>query len=566
MRRKVWITFASILILAALAGLVDYPKGPNLKIGSTVRELKVHLGLDLKGGAELVYTADTSQLASADKQNAAEGVRDVIERRVNAFGVSEPIVQTNQTGSTWRVIVELPGVTDIQDAIKQIGETPLLEFREQGAQTLDAGQKEALKAYNDSQKQKAENVLADAIKPGADFPALANKYSEDPGNTDASGKKLGGDLGFVKRGQLVPEFDAQIFDKLKVGEITHELVQTSYGYHIIKKEEEKTVQENGQSALEVRARHILFQTKSEQNLSQQFIQTGLTGKQLKRADVAFDKNTGKPYVSLQFNTEGAKLFEDITGRNVGKPLAIYLDGSPISTPVVQQKITGGLASIEGNFTLDEAKQLVRRLNAGALPIPITLVSQQTVGATLGQESVDRSLFAGLLGVLLVSVFMIIYYRFPGVLAVCSLLIYTLLVLAIFKLLPVTLTLAGVAGFILSIGMAVDANVLIFERTKEELRLGKPMNFSIEEGFKRAWLSIRDSNVSSLITVFILGWLGTSIVKGFAITLGIGIVVSMFSAITITRTFLRIFGGSWLESRPWLVGVKKGEIVKNQQNV
>ncbi len=557
MRKKIWITFAGILLLTVLFGLVDIPQGPNL--GS--RELKVHLGLDLRGGAQLVYTADTRGVASGEEQEAVEGVRDVIEQRVNAFGVSEPVVQTSNVGGSWRIIVELPGVTDVDEAIMQIGETPLLEFREQKAQELDEGQRQALEQYNASQKTKADDVLQRALTSGADFAALANEFSEDPGNTDPSTQeKKGGDLDYVRRNTFVPEFDAAIFDQLKVGEITPELIATQFGYHIIKKEDERTVDENGTQVTKVRARHILIQTQSEEQLSQpQYVQTGLTGKQLERSQVAFDQTTGTPYVAVQFDDEGGKLFEEITDRNVGKQVGIFLDGALISAPVVQQKITGGEASIEGGFTIDEAKQLVRRLNAGALPIPVTLESQHTIGATLGQDSVDRSLLAGIIGVIIVSLFMIGYYRLPGVLAVCSLAIYTIIVLAIFKLLPVTLTLAGVAGFILSIGMAVDANVLIFERTKEELRLGKPVALAIEEGFKRAWLSIRDSNASSIISVFILGWLGTSIIKGFAITLGIGIIVSMFSAIFITRTFLRMCAGYWLESRPWLFGVRKTEI-------
>lgn len=556
MRRKVWLAFVGIVILAALAGLIDYPSGPDLALGGKRKEIKVYLGLDLKGGAQLVYAADTSAVPGKDVEEAVQGVRDVIERRANAFGVSEPVVQVNKVGDQWRVIVELAGVTDVEQAIKDIGETPLLEFREQKTTQLDEGQLGALKAYNDGQKKKAEDVLAQALLPGADFTALADQYSEDPGNVDSTtGAKKGGDLGFVRRGTFVPEFDKQIFDVLKVGEITPSLVETKYGFHIIKKEEERQVDENGQKITEVRARHILFLTQSEEALSQpQYVETGLTGKQLKRSSVAFDQNTNAPYIALQFNDEGSKLFEEITARNVGKPVAIYLDGEPISTPVVQEKITGGQASITGDFTLDEAKQLVRRLNAGALPIPVTLISQQTIGATLGEESVQRSLFAGVFGLAIVSLFMLVYYRLPGFIAVCALGLYSLVALAIFKLLPVTLTLAGVAGFILSIGMAVDANILIFERTKEELRLGKPLSFAIEEGFRRAWLSIRDSNASSLISVVILYWLGTSIIKGFAVTLGIGILVSMFTAITVSRTLVRLIIGQWAQKHPWLLGV------------
>jgi protein-export membrane protein SecD len=265
--------------------------------------------------------------------------------------------------------------------------------------------------------------------------------------------------------------------------------------------------------------------------------------------VEFDPTTGEPTVTLTFDSEGAKLFEEITARNVGKTVAIYLDGTPISVPRVNQAIAGGQAVISGSFTLEEAKTLSRRLNAGALPVPITLVTQQRIGPSLGQESVERSFLAGVIGLLLVALFMAVYYRFQGVIASTALLIYALVVFAIFVAWPVTLTLAGVAGFILSIGMAVDANVLIFERIREEERSGSPRRAALEDGFKRAWLSIRDSNVSSLITCLILAWFGTSLIKGFAITLAIGILVSMFSAISVTRTFLRL-------SHVWTFGKRK----------
>ena len=250
------------------------------------------------------------------------------------------------------------------------------------------------------------------------------------------------------------------------------------------------------------------------------------------------------------------MFEEITSRNVDKIVGIFLDKQPISLPRVQQAITGGQAVITGTFDVQEAKLLAQRLNAGALPVPINLVSQQTVGASLGEIAIQRSLRAGLYGFALVALFMILYYRLPGLIAIVALLMYVAFVLAIFKLWPVTLTLAGIAGFILSIGMAVDANILIFERLKEELRLGKSLPQAMQAGFERAWTSIRDSNVSSLITCVILSWFGTSMVKGFALTLAIGIVVSMFSAITVTRTFLRMIIRERHQGRLWLYGVSR----------
>ncbi|MFA6524706.1 MAG: protein translocase subunit SecD [Patescibacteria group bacterium] len=549
-RKRLWLSSALILVLVVLAGLVDWPKGPNIRIGSYFKEIKVHLGLDLQGGTHLVYQADTSGIAAAEKPDAIEGVRDVIERRVNSFGVSEPIVQTNKSGDDYRVIVELPGVSDITQAIQMIGETPLLEFREQAPVELTAEQTQAMDAYNADAKIRAEEILLSALDPNTDFATLADEKSE------GSSSKNGGDLGEFGRGAMVPEFDEVVFEKAEVGKVYPELVQTQYGYHIIKLESKTTtVNDQGVEEEKARARQILIQTQSKEAAdSTNYVNTGLSGKHLQSAQVQFDQSTGQPEISLKFNDEGTKLFAEVTKRNLGKPVAIYLDHAPISIPVVQSEITTGEASITGSFTLEEAKILTRRLNSGALPIPISLLNQQNIGATLGQESIERSLFAGIVGLVLVALFMIIYYRLPGLLSVIALLIYSLLALALFKLWPVTLTLAGIAGFILSIGMAVDANVLIFERMKEELRLGKPLLSAIEDGFKRAWPSIRDSNVSSLITCLILTWFGTSLIKGFAITLAMGILISMFSAITITRNFLRISAiKKW--HGLWLFGVK-----------
>lgn len=382
------------------------------------------LGLDIQGGTHLVYQADLSNISTPDYVSSMEAVRDVIERRVNLFGVSEPLVQVERSGSNWRLIVELAGIKDINAAIRLIGETPYLEFKEQ----RDAGE--------------TELILEDQRK---------------------NGPRQGEDAFFKP--------------------------------------------------------------------------TPLTGRHVKKAVLDFDQTTFQPQIALELTDEGAKIFAELTRRNVGKQLAIYLDGAPISAPVVQEEITGGKAQITGNFTPQSAKEFVGRLNSGALPVPVALISQQSVEASLGQAALLDSLNAGIIGFLAVAAFMILWYRLPGILAVFALLFYVALVLAIFKLIPVTLTVAGIAGFILSMGMAVDANVLIFERLKEELRQGHTLEEAIREGFSRAWTSIRDSNASSLITSAILYWLGTSVVRGFALTLSIGILVSMFSAIWVTRTLL-----------------------------
>jgi len=269
-------------------------------------------------------------------------------------------------------------------------------------------------------------------------------------------------------------------------------------------------------------------------------ETNLSGKDLKRTQVMFDQSSGVPQVQIEFTTEGAKKFADITSRNVGKVVAIVLDEQIISAPVVQQEIVGGTAVITGSSDVEEARRLSIALNAGALPAPLDLVAQSSIGPSLGQVSLEKSLFAALLGFASVAFFMVYIYRKEGLLACIALGVYALIVLFIFKLIPVTLTLAGIAGFILSIGMAVDANILIFERMKEELRNGKPRKIAIQNGFKRAWSSIRDSNITSIITTIILFYFGSGIVRGFALTLFIGIVVSMFTAITVSRSLLLVF--------------------------
>jgi preprotein translocase subunit SecD len=496
-RRKIWLTFVGIIVLAFVAGMIVWPKGPDISYQDYYKELKFHLGLDLQGGVHLIYEADLSKIDQENHEDSMDGVRDVIERRVNIIGVSEPIVQTVKSDGKWRLIVELAGVTDVSQAIEMIGQTPYLDFRE---------------PEEDQTVEESENN--EVLKEGGDEEGeeVKNEEQEDQINTEGIRVEGEGD-------------DAKLVDA-EGNPIDMEKLQ---------KQMDAEKAESGYPG---------------------FKMTELTGQHLNNAQLQFDPNTNVPAIALEFNDEGKRLFAEITERNIGNPVGIFLDGEAISVPTVQDSIRDGKAIISGDFTIDEAKQLAMRLNAGALPVPIDLISQQTVGASLGKTSIEKSFMAGIIGLVLVCLFMIAYYRLPGVLAVFALIIYALIVLALFKFIPVTLTLAGIAGFILSIGIAVDANVLIFERIKEELNDGNNLHSSVEEGFKHAWISIRDSNISTIITCIILAWFGVGILKGFAITLGIGVLISMFSAITITRTFLRIFARKGIEKRPWLFGVKK----------
>ncbi len=421
-----------ILLLGVGVGFFVFKSEPKLNknfetASSFFKNHPFRLGLDLSGGSHLIYKADVSALPAGQVSDSMDALRDVIERRVNLFGVSEPVVQVQGggliSGAEHQLIVDLPGITDVEKATQMIGQTPLLEFK--------------------VERNKDEPIT---VTPGKD-------------------------------------------GKIDLGKID------------------------------------------------QYVSTELTGRYLKKATLEFDQNTREPRVNLQFDDTGTKLFAEITKNNIGKTVAIYLDGSAISTPVVREEIPNGTAVISGSFTPTEAKTLVGRLNSGALPVPITLLSKQTIGATLGGSAVHAGVKAAVIGFLLVVLFLILWYRLPGLVATVSLLIFIAIMLTLFKLLPVTLTAAGIAGFIISIGIAVDANVLIFERVKEELRAGKSINDAVAAGFSRAWFSIRDSNISNFITALILFWFGTSLIKGFALTLGMGVVVSLFSAITATRIFL-----------------------------
>ncbi len=390
------------------------------------KEIKTNLGLDLKGGSHLVFEADISKVKAEDLSDAISSARDIIERRVNLYGVSEPVVQTIKSGSIHRISVDLPGIEDVSEAVGLIGQTAQLTFKEEG--NFD---------------EKIATAAPDIYKLNKD--------------------------------------------------------------------------------------------------------TGLTGKHVKKSTVTFNPQNGQPQVSLEFTPAGAKIFADVTKRNIGKQVGIFVDYFPLSAPVVQQAITDGNAVISGSFTVDGAKQLAIAINSGALPVPIKLIEQRNIGPTLGAAEVNKSIVAGMAGLAMVLLFMILYYGRLGIIASMGLIIYGLISFAIFRLIPIVLTLPGIAGFILSIGMAVDTNILIFERIKEEVRKGKNTDIAIRLGFGRAIDAIKDANVTTLIVAFILfnplNWEFLpqfGLVRGFALTLAIGVATSLFTGIVITKRLIKWF--------------------------
>lgn len=550
-RIKIRYQFGLVLLLGLVCGVIAYPQAVKFEppVFNVLNGLKVNKGLDLQGGIHLEYKADVSQIESAKVNDALVAAEAVIERRVNAFGVGEPLVQRSRSGTEERIIVELPGIKDIEQAKKMIKETPFLEFREDAGGVVSPEDQAQLDSLNAENKKKAEEVLVRALA-NEDFSLLASELSQD------GSKSNGGDLDFVKKGTFVPEFDAVLFDPaMQNGAIAPQLVESQFGWHIIKKIEERGTGDER----EVHGAHILFRKYTATDFPKlAFKATGLSGKNLKNAYVDYrSQGVGSPQIALQFDGEGTDLFAQITKRSIGKPVAIFLDDEIISQPTVQNEIVGGQAVITGNFTMQEANNLVKRLNEGALPVPITLVGQQSVDASLGEVALKQSLFAGLIGLAAVAIFMIFYYRLLGVVAVFALLLYTAMLLTIFKLsvftpFAITVTLSGIAGFILSIGIAVDANVLIFERTREELSYGKGVVRSIKEGYRRAWPSIRDGHVSTLITTVILIGLGTGFVKGFAIILALGVLLSLFTAVVLVRITTTFLAGDWMERHPRLL--------------
>ncbi len=690
-------------ILAA-AGLLTYAD----------RTLELNLGLDLQGGAQLDYRIDLSEVPEADRAQIVDGVQEVIRRRVDSLGVSEPSIYSSDYGDEQHVIVELAGITDVNEAKETVGKTIQLEFKEEnpnpnsaekaaeaktaadafsakvkgGADfktsaesevrnnsgnavftegtdfknmndvpealknllktqgngaivgpieidagyTVDAGgnlvqskgwaiaqiiekkteeqenkveaevsARHILIAYKGAERSSATrtkeeaqtlaNELSNRIKNGEKLEDLAKEFSDD-----SSGKE-GGDLGAFKKGVMAKEFEETAF-ATPVNQVSN-VVETKFGFHLIQpynKVEESTTIETIEK---VKYSQILFSTLPDPWKKE----AAITGAQFKHADVSIDSNY-QPVVSISFTPEGAALFQELTKNNIDKKIAIFVGGTVISAPTVNGEIVGGQAQITGRFTIEEAQNLARDLNTGAIPAPVELAGQSTISASLGSAALQDSLWAGFIGFAILGLFMILYYRLPGLIAMIALTIYSLLLVFLIKIsLPVaasmgigllvfgylvyrilaneesggekfmafilacvvlffltsvlstsiTLTLAGIAGVLLSIGMAVDANILIFERMKEEMRSDLSLDQAIADGFKRAWDSIRDSNFSSLITCAILFYFGSSLIRGFALNLALGILVSMFSAITLSQTLLHVAAATPLSKNLWLFG-------------
>lgn len=682
---------------------------------------KIQLGLDLQGGTQLDYKLDLRKVSEADKEGIVDGVLEVLTKRVNGLGVSEPNIYRSEIAGEEHIIIELAGIKDIEEAKAVVGKTIQLEFKEEGGteittenrakveesannalnrilngedflaiaseeelanpgvttyfpsdeenyifesdlangyaealasteintvypELIEASdgytfdtygnltplegyfivklidKKEGEKTVTEDKEVEARHILIsyeglemssatrtkdeaeklakeilEKAQNGESVESLAKEYSDEP-----NASETGGYLGYFGPNDMVKPFEDAAF-AMNQGDISAEIVETTFGYHIIEVINIKPATSETVTETEYNLEKLFYSTASDP-----WKETGLTGEHFVHADVAFTQ-TYSPYVTIEFNSEGAKLFEEITEKNINHKVAIFVGGELISAPNVNEKISGGRAQITGNFSVEEATELARDLNTGAIPAPIILVGQYSIGASLGQSALSTSLKAGLVGLIILFIFMLFYYRLPGLMANFALLLYAILLIFFIKVaMPlafallisltvfcilvaiilrsqdsgwekllsfllacfvlffltfiladnIVLTLAGIAGVVLSIGMAVDANILIFERMREELRNGKPLSGAIEAGFDRAWSSIRDSNFSSLITCAILIYFGTSIIRGFAVNLALGILISMFTAITITRTLLRALVHTKFAHNHFLLGVPK----------
>ena len=488
MRERNYMFLVGIIFLALVAGWIAMPDNSGLQLGPFKKDIRVHEGLDLQGGLQVVLEADVGpeQTVTSDSIDSA---KQIIENRINALGVVEPQIQV--LGNR-RILVQLPGLSNPDEAIKTFGSTGQLEFIDAGDTPLSSGEL--------VQTTGLATVVVPSDTTPTPAPATPTRQSTVAPTTAIT--VTGGVTSTAPISPTAP-------------------VTPTY-------------------------------------------RTVMTGRYLRSAQVAFQQTTNQPYIAFELTPEGAKIFGEYTAKNVNKYLAIALDQRVISSPIIKSAIPEGKGIIEGGFTLDSAKSLVLQLKYGALPVALKVIDSRAIGPTLGRDSVNRSITAGAIGLLIVVLFMLLYYRLPGFLADVALTVYALVIFAIYKFgIPgvfdyVTLTLPGIAGFILSIGMAVDANILIFERMKEELRSQRPLYLAVEFGFQRAWPSIRDSNISTLITCAILVWFGTSfgasMVAGFALTLGIGVLVSLFTAIVVTRTFLRLTMDMNVTENLWWFGV------------
>ncbi len=479
MRKKSIITTIIVLVVTFFATAYISPQFFNRKIEEfndfspfeierRFRETEFELGLDLQGGASLLYQADLEGVPDGEQPDRMRALRDLVERRVDHFGIGEPLVQVRGD----RLAVELPGVRDQEEAIKQIGETPFLEFR--------------VRIDDEEKIEEIENKRLEVRQYLGNW--FRNDYEEN-------------------------------FEKILIEDLPEEEIEDL----------EKEIED-----WELAFESVFGPTDPE-----------LTGRFLQDADVRFDETSGRPAVTLRFDSEGAEVLRKVTAENKGELLATYLDGRQIQQATIQTEIPRGEAQISGNLTAEEAREISRDLQIGALPVPIEVISQRTIGPDLGRGALESSVRAGAIGLVAVLVFMIFYYKLLGFLASLSLLIYVAFVLFAFKILGVTLTLSGIAGFVLSIGMAIDANILIFSRIREEIDNGKSFDRAVEDGFSRAWPSIRDGNLTTIVVALILFFVSTSFVQGFATVLIIGILISLFTAMVITRSFIFSFSGTKL---------------------
>jgi preprotein translocase subunit SecD len=583
--RTVIIIAIAVALAGAILGFQKIKLGEFERGGDTA--LGLSLGLDLQGGGHLVYQANLTDPETGEvlqvSEEQMESLKKAIERRVNSAGLGEPIIQI--LGAD-RLLVQLPGVSDLQRAKDLIGETARLEFKrrelnvprevdEISADDVlsvtvdflpepDLGEDDETAAESESEDaesgeppppDEAEDpldlpvvFLVEFTDAGAlEFESILDRVTK--GYIDAVTQIQLGERGYPSYIEILVDGNQQL--RYQIGPLSIIQVATSTTYAFVVPPEVTT---NEQPPLEVMKERV------GDNAQVSFIELqgsvdediGLTGDDLSRAFPGQHTASGLPIVNLEFDDRGTRVFGEVTQDIIAKQqdtgirdqIAIFLDGNELISPEVNAVITSGTAIIEGrqDFTVERVRNIALLLESGRLPIPIELIQERAVDAILGADSLAKSVVAGLIGLALVLTFMVLYYRLPGLVAAVALLIYVSIVLAIFKIVPVTLTLSGVAAVILSVGMAVDANILIFERMIDELRSGRTLLSSINFGFDRAWPAIRDGNVSTLITCAILFWfadqLGASIVQGFAVSLAIGVGVSMFTAITISRTLLR----------------------------